>query len=163
MVRWRLRCQNGKVAFRAVRLEAHRVLASVSLGKKFAKSGNPRQLYSLKNSANLLADRKKRTQVAKVASRDFRIGTEVAFSGVMRKQYPFSCCAFFRPQKERRNRVKDIPIIPHGIVSIENLSEAERRSFYAAMLVRILAHHRAEQENTHQATNTENYLSPGRA
>ena len=30
--------------------------------------------------------------------------------------------------------MKDIPIIPHGIVGIESLGEAEQRSFYAAML-----------------------------
>jgi hypothetical protein len=53
---------------------------------------------------------------------------------------------FLSPKTKGGDHVKDIPIIPHGIVGIEFLGEAEQRSFYAAMLVRILALYRAEQE-----------------
>ena len=41
---------------------------------------------------------------------------------------------------------KELKIITHGKVCIENLSEAEQHSFYMEMLVKILELHRQEQE-----------------
>ena len=41
---------------------------------------------------------------------------------------------------------KELKIITHGKVCIENLSEEEKFSFYAEMLVKILELHRQEQE-----------------
>ena len=40
----------------------------------------------------------------------------------------------------------ELQIRAHGIVSIEDLSEEEKRAFYAAMLVRLLALYREKQE-----------------
>lgn len=40
----------------------------------------------------------------------------------------------------------ELQIKAHGIVSIEALSEEEKRAFYAAMLVRLLALCREKQE-----------------
>ena len=41
---------------------------------------------------------------------------------------------------------KELKIITHGKVCVENLSEAEQYSFYMEMLVKILELHREEQE-----------------
>ena len=41
---------------------------------------------------------------------------------------------------------KELKIITHDKVCIENLSEAEQYSFYMEMLVKILELHREEQE-----------------
>ena len=50
-------------------------------------------------------------------------------------------------EKEKTSlKEKELKIITHGKVCIENLSEAEQYSFYMEMLVKSLELHRQEQE-----------------
>ena len=58
-------------------------------------------------------------------------------------------CVFFSEKiRKRRNhhlKDKEIKIITHGEVCIENLCEEEQRSFYLSILTQILELHRQER------------------
>ena len=69
-------------------------------------------------------------------------------SGKLRWLYSTSAFATIEAnlKKGGHRMTNELQIRAHGIVSIEDLSEEEKRAFYAAMLVRLLALYREKQE-----------------
>jgi hypothetical protein len=80
---------------------------------------------------------------AKIASRDFRIGTVVAFHG---RDPPkdvglleFALFLFYLKQKTGGNHMKKTKIILKGTANVSDLSAEEQYTLYTTLLARLLA------------------------